>query len=156
MSRPQIIARTHKLLLKFWPAIVITFVIFAFHIRLFLPEPSIYITPNYGRSNAWNLSIANKFYYAQELKKNRIPIWNPHIGTGYPTLAEGQTAIFFLPNLIFFRTLPFVWAYNLTLVLSFLIAGWGIYMFCRSLGLSKLRTRVKLYAQTNGRVLKNI
>ncbi|OGE00704.1 hypothetical protein A3J17_04075 [Candidatus Curtissbacteria bacterium RIFCSPLOWO2_02_FULL_40_11] len=127
-----------KILEKWWPLIVITGVIFAFHIRLFLPEPSIYITPDYGRSDAWHLSIANKFYYAQELKKNRIPIWNPHIGTGYPTLAEGQTAIFFLPNLIFFRTLPFVWAYNLTLVLSFLIAGWGIYMFCRSLGLSKL------------------
>src|SRR3990167_8088681 len=127
-----------KLINNFWPAIVITLVIFTFHIRLFFPHSSIYITPDYGRSDSWHFSIANKFYYAQELKKNRVPIWNPHIGMGFPTLAEGQTAIFFLPNLILFRVLPFVWAYNLTLVLSFITAGFGIYMFCRSLGLSKI------------------
>lgn len=126
-----------RFLSKSWPFIVITLVIFTFHIRLFFPELSIYITPDYGRSDSWHLSIANKFYYAQELKKNRIPIWNPHIGTGYPTLAEGQTAIFFLPNLVFFRLLPFIWAYNLTLVLSFITAGIGTYLFCRSLNLNK-------------------
>ena len=123
---------------RYWPAILITIVIFAFHSRLFFPNISIYVTPDYGRSDAISLSLANKFYYSQELKKNRIPIWNPNIGTGYPTLAEGQTAIFFIPNLILFRILPFVLAYNLTLLLSFLTAGWGIYLFCRSLGLSKL------------------
>ncbi len=117
---------------------VISAVIFAFFWRLFLPEPSIFITPDYGRSDSWHFSIANKFYYAAELKKNRIPIWNPHIGTGYPTLAEGQTGVFFLPNLIFFRLLPFVYAYNLTLVLAFITAGAGTYLFCRSLGLNKL------------------
>src|SRR3990167_8269344 len=127
-----------RILGKIWPFLAMMIVIFAFFYRLFIPEPSIIVTPDYGRSDAWHLSIANKFYYAQELSKNRIPIWNPHIGTGYPTLAEGQTAIFFLPNLVFFRFLPFVWAYNLTLVLSFLLAGWGIYMFCRSLGLNKM------------------
>lgn len=127
-----------KFWLKFWPAIIITIVIFAFHSRLFLPHLSFYTTPDYGRSDAISLSLANKFYYAQELKQNRIPIWNPNIATGYPTLAEGQTAIFFLPNLILFRFLPFALAYSLSLVLSFLLAGWGIYLFTRSLGLSKL------------------
>jgi len=126
-----------KFLTKFWPAIIITIVIFAFHIRLFLPEPSIYITPDYGRSDAWHLSIANKFYYAKELKQNRIPIWNPHIGTGFPTLAEGQTGIFYLPNLILFRFLPFVLAYNLNIVTTFLLAAFGAYFFCRSLSLNK-------------------
>lgn len=123
---------------KFWPAIVITIVIFAFFYQLFIPHLSFYTTPDYGRSDALSLSLANKFYYSQELKQNHIPIWNPNIGTGYPTLAEGQTAIFFLPNLILFRLLPFALAFNLTLVLSFILAGWGIYLFTRSLGLTKL------------------
>lgn len=123
---------------KFWPAIIITVLIFAFHYRLFFPYLSIYTTPDIGRSDAWHLSIADKFYYAQELKNNRIPIWNPHIGIGYPTLAEGQTGIFFLPNLILFRILPFVFAFNFALIFAFLAASFGIYLFSRSLGLHKI------------------
>src|SRR3989344_2605300 len=124
-------------LIKFWPFLTITFVIFAFFFKLFWP-PSIFITPDYGRSDSWHLSIANKYYLAQELKKNRLPIWNPSIGTGFPTLAEGQTGIFFLPNLVLFRFLPFVFAYNLNIVITFLIAALGTYLFARSLNLSKL------------------
>ena len=127
-----------KFLEKYWPILLITIVVFAFHSRLFFPESSIYITPDYGRSDSWHLSIANKFYYAQELKKNKIPIWNPHIGMGFPTLAEGQTGVFFLPNLILFRFLPFVYAYNLNIVLTFILAAFGTYLFCRSLNLNKL------------------
>lgn len=126
-----------KLFKKFWPQIFIFIVISAFFARLFFPKPSIFVTPDYGRSDAWHLSIANKYYYAQELKKNRIPIWNPNIGMGFPTLAEGQTGIFFLPNLILFRFLLFVYAYNLNIVLTFLLAAFGTYLFCRSLTLNK-------------------
>ena len=64
---------------KSWPLIVITFVIFIFFIKLFIPHQAIFVTPDYGRSDAWHLSIANKYYYAQELKKNRLPIWNPAV-----------------------------------------------------------------------------
>src|SRR3989344_4557817 len=111
-----------SLVLKFWPGIFITIVIFAFFYRLFIPHLSFFTTPDYGRSDAISLSLANKFYYSQQLKENRIPIWNPNIGTGYPILAEGQSGIFFIPNLIIFRVLPFALAYNLTLILSFLLA----------------------------------
>ena len=124
-------------LIKFWPFLTITFVIFAFFFKLFWPL-SIFITPDYGRSDSWHLSIANKYYLQEELKKNRIPIWNPSIGTGFPTLAEGQTGIFFLPNIVLFRLFPFVFAYNLDLALTFLIASLGTYLFARSLNLSKL------------------
>lgn len=125
------------LIKKYWPALTITIVVFAFFSKLFFP-PSLFVTPDYGRSDSWHLSIANKFYYAHEIKKNTVPIWNPKIGTGYPTLAEGQTAIFFPINLVIFRLLPFVYAYNLTLVASIVTAAIGTYFFCRSHKLSKL------------------
>lgn len=123
---------------KTWPLILIFATIFIFHIKLFFPQLSIYITPDYGRSDAWHLSIANKYFYAEQLKNNKIPIWNPHIGTGYPTLAEGQTGIFFLPNIILLRTLPFTAAYNLLIVLAFVVSACGAYFFLRSLGIAKL------------------
>lgn len=127
-----------KIWLKIWPTIIITTVIFSFHSRLLLPSLSFYVTPDYGRSDAWHLSIANKFYFAQELKKNHIPIWNPHIGTGYPIFAEGQTGTLFLPNLLLFRFIPFALAYNLDLIFTFVIAALGMYMFSRSINFNKL------------------
>lgn len=123
---------------KYWPVIIISASILAFHSRLFIPTLAFYVTPDYGRSDAWHLSLANKYYYSQELKLNRIPLWNPNIGTGFPTLAEGQTAIFYLPNLILFRILPLGWAYNISLIFAFLTTGIGTYLFCRSLKLSKV------------------
>src|SRR3989344_7879617 len=121
-----------------WPLLVIAITILIFHSRLFIPHVSFYIPPDYGRSDAWNLSIANKYYYAQELKLNKIPLWNPAIGTGFPTLAEGQTGIFFLPNIILFRFLSFPLAYNFNLILTFYFAAFGAYFFARSLALSKI------------------
>src|SRR3989344_1380197 len=119
-----------------WPAILIPVVIFIFFRQLFFPL-SIFITPDYGRSDVWHFSLANKYYLAGELKQNRLPFWNPKIGTGFPTLAEGQSGIFFIPNLVLFRLFPFAAAYNLTLVFAFITAGVGTYLFCRSLTLTK-------------------
>lgn len=110
---------------------------FLFFYRLFFPL-SFFTTPDIGRSDSWHLSIANKFYYWEHLQKNTIPIWNPDIGTGYPALAEGQTGMFFLPNLIFFKIPNFALAYNLVLVFSFITAATGTYLFCRLQKLTRL------------------
>jgi hypothetical protein len=125
------------LLKKLWPAALILVVIFLFLSGLFFPKQSLIITPDYGRSDSWSLSIANKYYYSQQLKKNKLPIWNSHIGMGFPTLAEGQTGILFPLNLILFRLIPFTLAYNLSLALSLITTALGTYLFCRSLKLSK-------------------
>lgn len=127
-----------KLFYKSWPLVLILVIVLVFHSKLFTPKLSIYITPDYGRSDSWHLSIANKFYYSKQLKENKIPIWNSHIGSGYPTLAEGQTGIFFLPNIIFLKFFPFVIAYNLLMVFTFAAAGWGAYFFLRSIKVTKL------------------
>jgi len=132
---PNVIVRIVK---NYWPALVITIVIFAFLSNLFFPKLSFFVTPDYGRSDSWSLSIADSFYYANELKHNNLPIWNPHIGNGFPVFAEGQTGELYPLNLVIFRLLPFALAYNLTLVLTLIISALGTYLFCRSMSLSKL------------------
>ena len=127
-----------RFLKNYWPVIAIVIVIFAFLSNLFFPKLSLFVIPDYGRSDSWSLSIADSFYYAHQLKKNNLPIWNPHIGKGFPTFAEGQTGELFPPNLVFFRLLPFALAYNLTLAFTLITAALGTYFFCRSLKLKKL------------------
>lgn len=116
-------------------AITIFFVVFFY--RLFIPELSFYLPPDYGRSDAWHSSIANKYNLSERLKKNRLPVWSSEIGMGYPTLAEGQTGVFFLPNLIFLKFLPFSLAFNMLLSTSLVFTSFGTYLFLRSLNLRK-------------------
>src|SRR3989344_5274634 len=125
-----------KRTLSFWPQVTLALILISFFFKLFFPL-SIITTPDFARSDSWHFSIANKYYYAQELKKNRLPLWNPEIGTGFPAFAEGQSGVFFLPNLLLFRLLPFVYAYNLSLVFALFTASIGTYLFSRSLKLSK-------------------
>ncbi len=127
-----------KFFKPYWPPVAIIIVIFAFLSNLFFPKLSLFVIPDYGRSDSWSLSTADSFYYAQELKKNNLPIWNPHIGNGYPTFAEGQTGELFPLNVVFFRLFPFALAYDLTLAFTLIIAALGTYFFCRSLKLARL------------------
>lgn len=104
-----------------------------FFFRLFWPEPSLIITPDFGRSDVWHFSFPTKYALGEALQDNRLPLWSPSMGTGFPLLGEGQTGIFYLPNLILFRLLPQVTAYNLSLLLVFILFGTGMYFYLRYL-----------------------
>src|SRR3989338_5681630 len=107
-----------------------------FFVRLFYPEPQLIVTPDFGRSDAWHFSFATKHALSQSLKSNALPLWRNDIGDGFPLFAEGQTGAFFLPNIVLFRFLPPVIAYNIALASTVLLLGIGMYCWCRILKFS--------------------
>jgi hypothetical protein len=68
------------------------------------------------------------------LGRGELPLWNSYAFSGIPLLGDGQTAIFYPPNWLFFL-LPGGAALNYDVMLQFSIAGIGLYLFARSLGL---------------------
>ncbi len=66
-----------------------------------------------------------------------LPLWNPYTFSGIPLIGDGQTAMFYPPNWLFFF-LPGAAALNYDVILQFSIAGVGLYLFARSLGLWRL------------------
>lgn len=74
---------------------------------------------------------------AKMLAEGHLPLWNPFVFSGIPLLGDGQTAMFYPPNWLFFL-LPGPAALNYVLLLQFSIAGIGTYLFARSLGLWRL------------------
>jgi len=66
-----------------------------------------------------------------------LPLWNRYAFSGIPLLGDGQTAMFYPPNWLFF-VLPGAAALNYDIILQFSIAGAGAYLFARSLGLWRL------------------
>lgn len=120
------------------PFLVIFFAVCLFWSRLFFPEPQLLVTPDFGRSDAWHFSFATKYFLAESLKRNELPLWSAALGGGFPLLAEGQIGALFLPNLILFKFLDPVTAYNLSLILAILLIGWGTYAWLRLLNLDKI------------------
>ncbi|HEU5102436.1 MAG TPA: hypothetical protein VFU22_25610, partial [Roseiflexaceae bacterium] len=66
-----------------------------------------------------------------------LPLWNAYAFSGIPLLGDGQTAMFYPPNWLFFL-LPGNAALNYDVLIQFSIAGAGLFWFARSLGLWRL------------------
>ncbi len=118
--------------------LVIVYATGAFFLPLLWPTPKLIVTPDFGRSDAWHLSFAGKQILSEHLKRNTLPVWTSLLGGGFPITAEGSIGTLYLPNLILFRLLDVVTAYNLSLALSVILMGWGMYVWLRVLGMPRL------------------
>lgn len=63
-----------------------------------------------------------------------LPLWNPYAFSGIPLLGDGQTAMFYPPNWLFWL-LPPAHALTVVVLLQFSIAGVGAFLYARALGL---------------------
>lgn len=63
-----------------------------------------------------------------------IPLWTPYIGTGAPFLANVQSGFFYPPHWLY-AFLPFYAAFDLLIVLHFVLGGVFAFLLCRRLGL---------------------
>lgn len=71
----------------------------------------------------------NYAYAAQSLRAGHVPLWSPALYSGYPFLADNQTAVFYPINWIAYSLaspLPYV-AMEWLVVVHFWIAGWGAF-----------------------------
>lgn len=130
--------KINELLPKFLPIALIFLVVLGFFLHLFYPIPRLFVTPDFGQSDLWQLNYPAKYVLSASLKNNSLPLWNKNIATGFPQLAEGQIGTFNLSNLILFRFLDFVTAINLTYVVIFLTAAVGTYFYLRFLNFNRL------------------
>lgn len=113
-------------------------IIAGFFLPFFWPKLQLLVTPDFGRSDSWHFSFPTKFLLWQSLQENRLPLWSAKIGNGFPILGEGQTGIFFLPNLILYKFFRPVIAYNLSLVSAVTTLAVGIYFWIRLMGAGTL------------------
>lgn len=124
----------HRLL----PVLLFIFAIGFFFLRLFYPTAGLFMIPDFGESDVLHLNFPLKYILSASLKSGQWPLWSPYLAGGFPVLAEGQIGTFYLPNLLLFRFLPLILAYNLNLIIAYILAAIGTYLFVRKIGLSFL------------------
>lgn len=73
----------------------------------------------------------------EALAQGELPLWNAHAFSGYPFVANHQSAVFYPPNLVFWL-LPLSVAYDVSAYLALLLAGAFAYGLARDLGVSRL------------------
>lgn len=71
---------------------------------------------------------------ADIVASGELPLWNPYAFGGMPLVGDGQTALFYPPNLLFF-VLPAEHALALAVLVHYGLAGAGTYGYVRQLGL---------------------
>lgn len=121
--------RKHIIALAISTAII---AVYTFH--WFYPTPQLLVTPDFGHSDAWHFSFVTKWYLGKTLHEGTLPLWTSGINTGFPLFAEGQTGMFFLPNLVAFKFFDPVIAYNTVLALVLATAALGMYWWLMLLG----------------------
>jgi len=102
--------------------------------RLFFPTAQLLVTPDFGRSDAWDFSYGMKYALWEALQNHTLPLWENSIGSGFPLFAEGQIGALFLPNLLLFQLHDPVTAYNIALVSAVFILMTGMYCWSRLMG----------------------
>jgi hypothetical protein len=84
------------------------------------------------------LNFPIRSFFAQNLKRFRLPLWCPYIYSGFPLFAEGQAGPLYPPNLILYILLPPWLAYSYNAILHYFLAGLFMYLFLRVLSLQRI------------------
>lgn len=109
-----------------------------YFLRLFYPYSSIFMIPDFGESDVLHLNLPLKHFLSETLKNNTWPLWTDKLAGGFPLLAEGQIGTFYLPNLVLFKYLHFISAFNLNLLLCYLLSSFGMFLFTKKIGLQSI------------------
>ena len=92
-----------------------------------------FITTGLIQSDLMNYNYPLKSAYGDALKSGRLLLWSPFIGNGFPVLAEGQTGELYPLNLLLFKFLPNLQAYNYSLLIHYFLAAFFTYLFVRKI-----------------------
>lgn len=131
-----------------WPFIFIFIFVLTFFSKLILPEPSLFVTPDFGRSDALHSNIPLKLELAKSLKRALLPTWSNQIAQGYPILAEGIIGSFYIPNLIIFSLASPNWTIPLMYIATFLICAVSMYVLLIELRIARLAALIGTLSYT--------
>jgi hypothetical protein len=75
-----------------------------------------------------------RVWAASEWAQGHVPLWNPDVGNGFPLAADGQTGVFYLPNMLLFGLLPVAAAVNISVLGHIGFAAEGMRRLMNALG----------------------
>ena len=97
--------------------------------------PALLTERQFAYRDAGRMHLPVKRYVASQMRKGHLPEWNPYAGLGAPLVADAVQAVQHPFNLLLVA-FPFDLGFKLWVVLSYLMAGMGAWLWARRLGIS--------------------
>lgn len=79
-----------------------------------------------------------RVFYSEELKHFRIPLWSPYEFAGIPYIGAMQTGGLYPLNIAMYFALPPAYAFDLSFILHYALAGFFTFLYLRELDLGRL------------------
>ncbi|RME52028.1 MAG: hypothetical protein D6795_07230 [Deltaproteobacteria bacterium] len=102
------------------------------HLPLLTGEATL-IAHHNGVSDALELNYPLRLLLSRSLKDGELPLWTETNLDGFPLFAEGEVGALYPPNLLLFATLPPLFAFHASLLLSLVLAGFFTFLLAREL-----------------------
>ena len=80
--------------------------------------------------------LPTRLYTTEILRSGHLPLWNPHLSGGMP-LAANPNNLMFHPITLLFLMMPVMAAFHVSILLQYLLAGWGVFLWGREEGLGE-------------------
>ena len=123
-------------LYKNWQLLFINIAVLFFFSRLFIPEPSTYTNPDFGRTDILHIALPQKLIQSEYIKNFQIPLWENRVGGGHASIPE-LMSFFFIPNLFLTFLLPFKYAIPTIFLATFLISINSMFYLLHKIRLNK-------------------
>jgi hypothetical protein len=91
---------------------------------------------DFSGSDYLDLHLPFKQILHETIPKGIIPLWDHRLTLGFPVLAEGQSGVFYPPNILLSFFPPTI-ALSFTTILTLIITGLTLYIYARSLKLNR-------------------
>ena len=111
---------------KFYIALIILSVIAVTHIDIILAPLSYYFSGFDLKDLNYYINIRQ--YAFDSILSGCFPFWTTRLFCGMPFFANSETAVFYLPNIIFYF-LPVSKAFNISFLLHFFIFSFGVFLW---------------------------
>jgi hypothetical protein len=92
------------------------------------------ITDDIFASDLMNENFPYRFALGEALRAGHLPLWVRELYGGFPLLARSEAGVCYPFNIVLFGLLPAYVALNLTMLLTLLTAGVGMYLYAREIG----------------------
>jgi hypothetical protein len=106
-------------------------------VLLFFAKAILAGAPLFGSDFVLQFYPWKAFLYEHVRSEGTLPFWNPYLFSGTPFLANIQVSMFYPLDFLFYMV-PTEYAYGYTVILHFILASVFMYVFVRSLSVSKM------------------
>jgi hypothetical protein len=92
------------------------------------------VTDDVGASDLMNEGFPYRYAIGAALRHGELPTWLPDIYGGMPLLARAEAGVCYPPNLLLYGVLPPYPALDISILLTLVITGAGMYLYARQIG----------------------